>query len=243
MPDNILFFISIFIAEIIGTITGFGSSTILIPIALFFFELKVAIALVAFAHLFGNIMRLVIFKRDINKEMFIYFGIPSIILTIVGATLLTIIAADILKIALGAVLILYSIISFKNPISLKQTKKIAVIGGSLSGFFAGLLGVGGAIRSTFMSSFKMNKESYIVTMAAIGMIIDLTRIPIYLSNNFVPYSMYIYIPIIFALAVVGTIIGKKVVFKMKEGVFRNIILIASSLAGIKFVYDGIRAVI
>ncbi|MBI2449208.1 sulfite exporter TauE/SafE family protein [Candidatus Pacearchaeota archaeon] len=232
MPVIILFFISVFIAEIIGTITGFGSSTILIPIALFFFDLKTAIALVAFAHLFGNVIRLIVFKRDINKEMFIYFGIPSIVLTIVGATLLTIISADVLKIILGGVLVLYAAITLKNPIILKQTKKVAVIGGSLSGFFAGLLGVGGAIRSTFLSSFRMSKESYIVTMAAIGMIIDLTRIPIYLSNNFIQYNMYIYIPVLLVLAVVGTIIGKKLVFKMNEGVFRNIILIAISLAGI-----------
>lgn len=241
MAETILFFISVFIAEIIGTITGFGSSTILIPIALFFFEFKLAIALVAFAHLFGNIMRLIVFKHDINKEMFIYFGVPSIVLTLVGAMLLTLISTDILKLVLGSVLILYAIISLKNPISLKQTKKIAIIGGSISGFFAGLLGVGGAIRSTFLSSFRMSKESYIITMAAIGTIIDLTRIPIYLSNNFVPYNFYIYIPIIFMLAIIGTFLGKKIVHKMDKKLFRNVILVALFIAGIKFVYDGVMA--
>jgi uncharacterized membrane protein YfcA len=44
-----------FVAEIIGTIAGFGSSTIFLPLALFFVDFKTAIVLVAIFHLFGNI--------------------------------------------------------------------------------------------------------------------------------------------------------------------------------------------
>lgn len=38
MLYEILFFISAFISEIIGTVAGFGSSTIFLPIALFFVD-------------------------------------------------------------------------------------------------------------------------------------------------------------------------------------------------------------
>jgi uncharacterized protein len=51
---EILFFISAFIAEIIGTIAGFGSSTIFLPLSLLFVDFKTAIILVAIFHLFGN---------------------------------------------------------------------------------------------------------------------------------------------------------------------------------------------
>lgn len=55
MEEEILFFLSAFVAEIIGTMEGFGSSTIFLPLALFFVDFKTAIVLVAIFHLFGNI--------------------------------------------------------------------------------------------------------------------------------------------------------------------------------------------
>ena len=50
MEEEILFFLSAFVAEIIGTMTGFGSSTIFLPLALFFVDFKTAIVLVAIFH-------------------------------------------------------------------------------------------------------------------------------------------------------------------------------------------------
>lgn len=43
----ILFFLSAFVSEIIGTIAGFGSSTVFLPLALIFFDFKTALVLVA----------------------------------------------------------------------------------------------------------------------------------------------------------------------------------------------------
>ena len=62
MEEEILFFLSAFVAEIIGTMAGFGSSTIFLPLALFFVDFKTAIVLVAIFHLFGNIGRISFFR-------------------------------------------------------------------------------------------------------------------------------------------------------------------------------------
>jgi uncharacterized protein len=52
--EEILFFTSALVAEIIGTMAGFGSSTIFLPLALLFVDFKTAIILVAIFHLFGT---------------------------------------------------------------------------------------------------------------------------------------------------------------------------------------------
>ena len=51
----LIFLAAAFLAEIVATVAGFGSSTILVPIATAFFDIKTAIALVGLFHLFwGN---------------------------------------------------------------------------------------------------------------------------------------------------------------------------------------------
>jgi uncharacterized membrane protein YfcA len=42
MLEDILFFIVAFISEVIGAIAGFGSSTIFLPLALFFVDFQTA---------------------------------------------------------------------------------------------------------------------------------------------------------------------------------------------------------
>ncbi|MCS4542245.1 MAG: sulfite exporter TauE/SafE family protein [Euryarchaeota archaeon] len=121
--------------EVIGTIAGFGSSTVFLPLALFFVDFKTALILVALFHIFGNLGRITFFRHGINKKLILLFGVPSVILTIVGAILVNYTPQNILKLFLGFFLLIFSIISIIKPdFKFKPLKKNAVVGGSLSGF-------------------------------------------------------------------------------------------------------------
>lgn len=85
--NDIFLFLGAFIAEIAGTISGFGSSSIFLPIAHQFFDYKTALLLVALYHIFGNTSRFLLFWKHWNKNIFLLFGIPSIFATLLGASL------------------------------------------------------------------------------------------------------------------------------------------------------------
>jgi len=55
MIEHGLFLLAAYVAAVIATVAGFGSSTILIPVAIFFMDLKTAVFLVACFHLFNNL--------------------------------------------------------------------------------------------------------------------------------------------------------------------------------------------
>jgi uncharacterized protein len=50
LPDLLPLLFSAFVAEVAGTLAGFGSATVLTPVASLFMDIKTAIALVAFFH-------------------------------------------------------------------------------------------------------------------------------------------------------------------------------------------------
>src|SRR3989344_7795416 len=162
MAEFFFFFILAFISEVIGTIAGFGSSTIFLPLVLFFVDFKTALILVAFFHLFGNLGRITFFRHGFDKRLLLMFGVPSVILTIFGALLVNYTSQNILKLCLGIFLLFFAIVSFIKPkLKFRASKKNAVIGGSVSGFLAGLIGTGGALRSVFLTSFNTRKNVYI----------------------------------------------------------------------------------
>jgi uncharacterized membrane protein YfcA len=237
---DIFFIIIGFLSEIIGTMAGFGSSTIYLPLASYLLDFKTALVLVAIFHFFGNISRIAFFRNALDKRILLLFGIPSFFLSLIGASLVDNLSQTLLKFMLGVFLILISAIFLLRPkLAFPANPKSLVLGGGISGFIVGLIGTGGALRASFLTGLKMEKEKYIATAAVIALGTDATRIPSYISAGILSEQYYYLIPILFAIAAAGSYVGKKIVTRIDQSKYKKMILIAIILASIKFIMDGI----
>jgi len=235
---ELLFFIAAFFSEIVGTVAGFGSSTVFFPLALLFFDFRTALVLVALMHIFGNIGRISFFQHGLDRRILFVFGIPSVVLTLIGALLVSYLPQDMLKGILGIFLVAYAGISFwKEDLKIKPSLANSILGGGLSGFLAGLIGTGGALRGAFLTAFGLPKEKYIATSAAVALAVDITRIPIYFAGGFLEREYYWYIPLLFIIALAGSFTGKQIVKRVPQEEFKKIVLIVILLIGLKFIYD------
>jgi uncharacterized protein len=208
--EEILFFISAMIAEIIGTMAGFGSSTIFLPIVLLFVDFKRAIVLVAIFHLFGNLSRTIFFRQGLHKRIILQFGVPSVLLSLLGAFLIGVLPQPVLKLILGIFLVATSVSFLAKPgFKLPANTRTFIAGGSATGFITALVGTGGALRATLLQAFNIEKVKYIATAATIALATDATRIPVYLSQGFLTKQYYLDLPILFGIALAGSFIGER----------------------------------
>lgn len=191
--------------------------------------------------IFGNLGRITFFRHGLDKKLIVIFGIPSVFLTVLGALLVNYTPQNILKLVLGLFLLIFSIASIMKPdFKFKPSKKNAIVGGGLSGFLAGLIGTGGALRGAFLASFNLKKEVYIATAATIALAVDITRIPIYFGSGFLEPNFYYYVPLLFIAAIAGSYIGKVIVGRIPQSSFRKFVLAAIAIISLKFIYDGIQ---
>lgn len=235
-----IFIILAIVAEILGTVGGFGSSVFFVPIANFFLDFQSVLGITALFHVSSNITKIAFFKKGLNKKLIVYLGIPAVIFVSVGAYFSKYIDPKIFTFILGGFLIALSLLFliFKN-IKVKDNSKNAVIGGTLSGLSAGLLGTGGAIRGLTMSAFKMDKNTFIATSAVIDLGVDFTRAIIYYYNGYIhTHDLYL-IPILIVVAVVGTWIGKKILFRISQEQFRVFVLFLILVIGITSVISNL----
>jgi hypothetical protein len=238
MLESLIFLIASYGAAVAATIAGFGSSTLLIPVAFLFMDIRTAVFVVAVFHLFNNVFKIRLFWNSIDFKIFLLFGIPSILMAFTGAVLISIIPLDTVKIVLGVFLIVYAVYSFIKPkFELKKSKLTAVIGGISSGFLAGLIGLGGAIRGAFLTAFNLPKEIYVATSAMIAVVIDTTRIPTYLITKAVQdHSYYILLPFLCVTAYLGVRTGKILLQKINQDTFRRIVSAALFAVGVKILF-------
>ena len=84
-------------------------------------------------------------------------------------------------------------------------------------------GTGGALRSAFLTAFGLPKDTYLATSAAAALAVDLTRIPVYLSQGFLEKSYYPHVLLLLIIAFLGSYLGKLIVSRIPQPLFRKIV--------------------
>ena len=207
------FFLLAFVAEILGTVSGFGSSILFVPIAAMFFDFKTVLGVTAIFHVFSNLSKIALFRKGIKKDVAIKLGVPAIIFVIIGAYITTILPTKNIELT----------INFNK--SLKQTNANLYLGGSASGFLAGIAGTGGAIRGITLAAFQLPKEVFIATSALIDLGVDFSRAIVYTSNGYFKKEHLFLIPFLIGISIIGSYIGKLILKKTPEKIFRYLVLV------------------
>ncbi|MFH6602658.1 sulfite exporter TauE/SafE family protein [Maribacter algicola] len=220
-----VFIILAILAEILGTVGGFGSSVYFVPIANFFLDFQSVLGITALFHLSSNISKIAMFKKGFDKKIVMTLGIPAVLFVSVGAWLSKFIDATMLTYLLGIFLIALSLIFliFRKLVVTPNVKN-SIIGGSLSGLSAGVLGTGGAIRGITLAAFKMDKNKFIATSAIIDLGVDLSRSIVYYFNGYMRKEHLYLVPILLVVSILGTWVGKKILDRITQEQFRGFVL-------------------
>jgi uncharacterized membrane protein YfcA len=176
--------------------SGFGLGTLLMPVFAIFFPVEVAIALTAIVHFLNNVFKLTLVGRYTDKGVALRFGAPAIIFAFFGAKALLLLSGlaplaayplfgksfeiTLIKLVIALLLVMFSIAELTPAVSqISFDREYLPLGGALSGFFGGLSGHQGALRSPFLLKAGLSREGYIATGVVIACLVDLTRLGVY----------------------------------------------------------------
>lgn len=228
------------VAAILTFYSGFGLGTLLTPVLLLYFTPTIAIALTAIVHLANNVLKLLLTKGYLQYKVLFWFGLPSLIGALVGAWALQQLAhlnltlytyhwgglrsITLFKLVLGLLIVVFVLIDY-IPYLKNKTYNAPILGGLLSGFFGGLTGNQGALRTMFLRKLNLSKEAFIATGVAIACVVDVARLSQY-SFGFISqlnqntYTTTLLAAILAAFA--GTLIGNRLLTKVTMPAIQNI---------------------
>lgn len=231
--EILLISIVAFFVAILTFFSGFGLGTILTPVMMIFFPVEVAIALTGVVHFSNNIFKLILVGKNFNKEVLLRFGIPAVVFAFIGALILVKIPnfeplysyqlfgktfeVFPLKLLVALLMMFFAVIDlipyFNN---LQFDKSKLPIGGALSGFFGGLTGAQGALRSAFLIRAGLTKEAFIGTTVVISSFVDFTRLSVY-ATRIMNLDLKENLPLLLCAtlsAMTGAFIGNKLLKKV-----------------------------
>jgi uncharacterized membrane protein YfcA len=185
-----------FLASGLTFFSGFGLGTLLLPAFALFFAIEKAVALTAVVHFLNGVFKLVLVWRHIDRAVVVRFGLPAIAGAFAGAWLLVWLSGSgslltyslfgrTVELAPAKLIVGLLLLFFACAELLPAFRRISFpsgyqpLGGVLSGFFGGLAGMQGALRSAFLVKAGLTKEAYVATGAAIAFLIDVSRLSVY----------------------------------------------------------------
>ncbi len=80
-----IFIVLSLLAEIFGTVGGFGSSVFFVPVANFFLDFQSVLEITALFHVSSNITKIAFFRKGIDKKIIPTLGIPAVLFVTLGA--------------------------------------------------------------------------------------------------------------------------------------------------------------
>ncbi|MDO9185184.1 MAG: sulfite exporter TauE/SafE family protein [Bacteroidia bacterium] len=246
-------YVLICIVALIGSgltlFSGFGLGTLLVPVFAIFFPIEIAISLTAIVHFLNNLFKLTLLGKHADKSVILRFGIPAIISAFIGAYVLTLLTGmhplfhysisgrtfEVMpvKLTIAILLIVFALFDVIPRLeNLQFSPKYLPVGGLLSGFFGGLSGNQGALRTAFLIRANLSKEAFIATGVVIACLIDVSRLTVYTKQIIEIGDQFNYTLIIAATlsAFLGAYIGNKVLKKITVKTLQYIV------AGMLFIF-------
>jgi uncharacterized membrane protein YfcA len=220
------------VTSLLTFFTGFGLGTILTPVFAIFFPIEIAIALTGVVHFLNDIFKLALVGLKADKKVVLKFGVPAFFSAMIGAYLLVRLSnleplysytidernfiVTPVKLLVALLLIFFALMEVVPSLKKLDFGKNLFVGGILSGFFGGLSGNQGALRSAFLMRAGLSKEAFIATGIVIACMIDFSRLGVY-STRFMKSGLHENLTLVIAAtlsAFVGAFVGNKLLNKI-----------------------------
>lgn len=234
----LLLFLAGIIAFIISTISGGGGALILVPLLNFLIGTTKTAPVLNLGTFIGRPARLILFWKDINWKVFWYYVPPAMLGAWLAGWFFTRLDASWLQILVGIFLIstVFQYRFGKKQRSFPVKLWYFIPLGFIISILGTVIGALGPILNPFYLNLGLDKEELIATKTVNSFFLGFAQIGSYTFFGLLYKELWIYGIALGLGAVVGNIIGKNFLSKMKSSTFRKLLILLMVLSGILLIY-------
>ncbi len=210
-----------FASSMVSAIFGLGTALLLLSIGVFLLPIKETIALATILFLAAGIVKTLLFRDKIDWRTTLWVTIGSLPFAWFGAELVDAAPAELLKKLLGAMVLVYLLVSITGwNLPLKPGKYGLLAGSCVYGFLSGLLGSGNIIKAILFREMSFGRQSFVGTMAATSVLTNTAKLTAYTKDGLIaPDHSYTILALIVS-ATISSLIGRLLLQKFSMVYFQ-----------------------
>jgi hypothetical protein len=229
------------VAGAIASVAGFGIGSILTPVLSLETGTRLAVAAISVPHLAGTLVRFWILRGRVDRHVLLHFGILSAAGGLGGALLHALASNPVLTLLFAALMIFAGISGITGYAQkMRFGRRAAWIAGAVSGMLGGLVGNQGGIRSAALLGFGLDRDAFVATATAIGLVVDAARMPVYfVTTGARLLSVWPLMALAAVGVIAGTAIGARVLRRIPEQKFRRVVGILILALGLFMLFRAV----
>ncbi len=231
----------LFFASFIQGLTSFGNCLVAIPLLLLFMPGKVAVpimtvtGLISTLYMFYSVRKLI----EIRKLMPVFLG--ALIGLPVGVYLLVRLSDDVLKLAVGIVVIAFGLLLMAGiRRKVQREHYVTPVIGFVSGLLGGSISLSGPPIVLFYVNQDIKKEAFRASLTGYFTLLSIAALPMMFAGKLITEEVIKYTLIFILPMFLGLAAGIFIMPKVKEGHFRNITLYLIIMTGILAVVSALK---
>tara|TARA_Y100000741_G_scaffold271923_1_gene212030 strand:+ start:98 stop:844 length:747 start_codon:yes stop_codon:yes gene_type:complete len=245
MEINILFFFTVVPAIILFGIakSGLGGSIALISIPLMTIAMPLtnALGIILPILIFSDFIATYKYRKEYDLETLKLMVPFAVIGIFIGSLTFTFFSEELLKFIIGLMGFLFAghYFFFKKNKEAKSDKNFLKGGvcSTIAGFTSFCVHAGGTPTSLYLLPLRMKKEIYVGTRIIFFACLNLFKLPLYINLSMTNFETFKQSLILFPVALLGILIGYKLLKIIEEKLFYNILYTLIFITSTKLLYD------
>ncbi len=223
----------------VSGLAGFGTGITALGLWLHVLEPAVAASLVVICSVLSQVQSLPAIRREINPQRVLPFIIPGLIGVPFGAFVLLHLDARIMKIGVGALLIIFSavmlVLGTTRPFAWGGKRADAVVG-LCAGILGGAVGLSGPLPTMWAALRGWAKGESRSVFQSFNLAILSTALVVHVFSGFITTPVLIAVLVALPGSFLGTAIGVWAYARLSDRRFRDVILLLLTLSGVMLVW-------
>ncbi len=233
-------FLIILFASMIEGMTSFGFSLIAVPLLSLFLPLKEFVPMLILFTFLMNLVLYINLKGSFNKNRIIILVLSGFISTLFGILMLKFVDNNLLKMVVGLVVLVSSILMvFGVRIKIKYKIPGDIIAGVFSGLLNGSVSLSGPPIIILLSNEDAEKEIFRKTLTTYFLILNLFSLPMFFFNGLLTRGILLRSAINLPALCIGMFLGLFIGNKISDGHFKKITLGLIFILGIMSVLSAV----
>ncbi|HDI52584.1 MAG TPA: sulfite exporter TauE/SafE family protein [Candidatus Bathyarchaeota archaeon] len=230
----------VFAAGVVQGLTGFGFALVSAPLLSALMEPRLAMPIVV-AH--GSLITLLLLPdvwRWIDVRMVIPLAASGLIGIPIGAYLLRVVEGNTLRVLVGLLVILFSLLLLLGVEGLGGSRGWMVIPvGLLSGILGGSTTMSGPPVILFLTHRGVEKRVFRASLIAYFTILGVVAIPTYILNGLINIQTVRWITFLMPSMALGAVVGARLSRRVAEEPFRRFTLLLVMASGLLSLLTGL----
>ncbi len=227
---------SSFLGSFISASFGLGGGVFLLAVMASLMPPLALIPVHGAVQIGSNFMRMCVLARYVQLQAVLPFAVGSLAGVIIGGLVVVEIPPGLIQTGIG-LFVLWNIF-FRPPAWLGQNA--GLIGG-ISSFLTMFFGATGVFVATFIKSLKLDRVEHTATHAAFMSLQHLLKIGTFFALGFAFSQWLPLIAAMISFGFLGTLVGRKVLFRMTNVGFKRALDVVLILMSFKLIIGGLTS--